>query len=343
MYRKEITPEVKKLHYDSIIIDSCSFFCEGYNDSLKASGLTVLNITVPDTSDLRDGALVHIADYYSVIRKDPKLMLIETVDDILRAKKEDKVGIIVGFQEARPLAHYFLEDMVDVFQRLGLRICILAYNERNFFADGCVEESNSGLSKMGRELIKAMNHKGIVIDLSHTGERSSLEAIELSEKPCIFSHSNPKVRSRQKRNITDEQIKKVAANGGVIGLTPYPPMNWDGGKVVPTVDDFLNNIDYVVNMAGIDHVGIGTDKEATLGAYPRNIILRELETLPFSVGDYYNSFAGNGEAVNLEGFPALAFFPVFTQGLVDRGYDSVSVQKILGQNYLRIFREVWKK
>ena len=342
MYRKEITGEVKKLHYESIIIDSCSFFCEGYNDSLKASGITALNITVPDTSDLRGEAVVNIADYYSVIRKDPNLVLIETVDDILRAKKQNKVGIIVGFQEARPLAHYFLEDMVDVFQRLGLRICILAYNERNFFADGCVEEANSGLSKMGRELVKAMNDKGVVIDLSHTGERSSLEAIEISDKPCIFSHSNPRVRSKQKRNITDEQIKKVAAKGGVIGLTPYPPMNWDGGKIVPTIDDFLNNIDYVVKLVGIDHAGIGTDKEATLGAYPRNIILRELDSLPFSVGDYYNNFAGNAEAVNLEGFPALAFFPVITQGLIDHGYDRVAVQKILGQNFLRVFREVWK-
>jgi membrane dipeptidase len=342
LYRKEITGEVKKLHYESIIIDSCSFFCEGYNDSLKASGITALNITVPDTSDLRGEAVVNIADYYSVIRKDPNLVLIETVDDILRAKKQNKVGIIVGFQEARPLAHYFLEDMVDVFQRLGLRICILAYNERNFFADGCVEEANSGLSKMGRELVKAMNDKGVVIDLSHTGERSSLEAIEISDKPCIFSHSNPRVRSKQKRNITDEQIKKVAAKGGVIGLTPYPPMNWDGGKIVPTIDDFLNNIDYVVKLVGIDHAGIGTDKEATLGAYPRNIILRELDSLPFSVGDYYNNFAGNAEAVNLEGFPALAFFPVITQGLIDHGYDRVAVQKILGQNFLRVFREVWK-
>lgn len=341
-YSIEVSDEAKKLQNDSIIIDGCSFFCEGYDENLKASGITALNITVPDTSADADGAIKAIADYYTVVKRDPKLLLIETVDDIIRAKNEGKVGIIIGFQNSRPFCHYYLDSMVEVFQRLGTRVSILAYNERNFAADGCIEESNAGLSQQGRELIAAMNHSGILIDLSHTGERSSLEAIDLSEKPCVFSHSNPKVRSNQKRNITDDQIRRIASRGGVVGLTPYPPMNWNGGKVVPTVNDFLDNVEYVVNMAGIDHVGIGTDKEATPGAYPRDVILRELPMLAISVGDYYNTFSGNGQAVNLEGFPALAFLPVITQGLLNRGYDESSVRKILGGNFLRIFRDVWK-
>jgi len=341
-YPLNVSEEAKQLHTESVIIDGCSFFCERYDDNLRASGITALNITVPDTSADVDGAVKSIADYYEVIRTDPKLMMIEKADDIMLAKKEGKVGIIIGFQNARPFCHYYLDSMVQVFQRLGARVSILAYNERNFAADGCIESGNAGLSGQGRELVAAMNHHGIVIDLSHTGERSSLEAIELSAKPCVFTHSNPKARSNQKRNITDEQIRKIAAHGGVIGLTLYPPMNWNGGKVVPSVDDFLDNVDYVVKRAGIDHVGIGSDKEATPGAYPRAVILRELPMLAISVGDYYNTFTGNENAVNLDGFPALAFLPVITQGFLNRGYDEASVKKILGENFLRVFREVWK-
>ncbi|MBN1635879.1 MAG: membrane dipeptidase [Deltaproteobacteria bacterium] len=341
-FSRKVSEEARRIHYDSIIIDGCSFFCEGYNDNLKASGITALNITVPLPSDDMDGAVRHIADYYYLVNHDPRLLLIESIDDIYRAKKEDCIGIIIGFQNSRPMNFYFIDAMVDVFHRLGTRISILAYNDRNFAADGCITGADAGLSREGRELIREMNRHGIVIDCSHTGQRSSLEAIELSEKPCIFSHSNPKVRSNQKRNITDEQIRRVAEKGGVVGLTPFPPMNWDGGDRVPTLDDFFDSIEYVVDLAGIDHAGIGSDKEATPGAYPRELILRELDTLPMSVGDYYNTFAGNPDAVNLDGFPALAFFPLITQGLLDRGYDEESIRKVLGLNFYRVFKEIWK-
>ncbi len=342
-YPEHVSDEARRIHKDAIIIDACSFFFEGYNESIEASGITALNITVPDTSDDSGEAVKHIADYYEVVRRDEKLILIETADDIRTAKIEGKVGIIIGFQNSRPFSHYFLESMVEVFRRLGTRVAIVAYNYRNFAADGCVEDPDGGLSRDGRKLIESMNRAGIVIDCSHTGIRSSLEAIDLSNKPCIFSHSNPKAMSNQKRNITDEQIKAVAARGGVIGLTPYPPMNWNGEKVIPSVDNFLNAVDYVVNMVGIDHVGLGTDKEATPGAYPRELIMRELETLPYSVGDYYGTFSGNFDAINLAGFPSVAFLVRFTQGLMDRGYREEGIHKFLGLNFLRVFDEVWLK
>ncbi len=341
-FSREVSDKARLLHNDSIVIDGCSFFCEGYNDNLEASGLTALNITVPHPSDDVEAAVKNIADYYEVVRRDENLVLIETADDIYRTKKENKVGIIIGFQNSRPMSHYYIGSMVEVFRRLGARLVVLAYNDRNFAADGCVAGTDAGLSREGRELVNELNQSGIVIDCSHTGLRSSLEAIELSSQPCVFSHSNPKARSNQPRNATDEQIRAVAAKGGVVALTPFPPLNWDGGKVVPTLDDFLDNIQYVVDMVGVDHAGIGTDKEATPGAYPRDLILRELENLPRSVGDYYNNFTGNPEAVNLDGFPALAFYPLITQGLIDRGFDDEAVRKILGLNFLRVFKKVWR-
>lgn len=341
-YPSEVSEAARRIHADAVIIDGCSFFCEGYNDNLKASGITAMNITVPDPADDLDNAVRKIADYYEVIRNDPKLRLIETVDDIAAAKQAGAVGIIVGFQNSRPLNYGYIGSIAEVFQRLGTRVVILAYNDRTFAADGCIVEANAGLSREGRILVQELNRVGIVIDCAHTGERSSLEAIDLSAKPCIFSHANPKVRSNQLRNITDEQIKRIAARGGVIGLTPFPPMCWDGGNVPPTLEDFLACIEYVVDLVGIDHAGIGTDKEATPGAYPRELILRELPMLAISVGGYYDVFCGNAEAVNLAGFPGLAWLPLITQGLLDRGYDELAIKKVLGLNFQRVFREVWQ-
>ncbi len=340
-FSKEVSQKAQKLHDEAIVIDGCSFFCEGYNENLKASGLTALNMTVPHPSDERGEALKRIAAYLHFINNDPNLMLIETAADIIQAKKDGAVGLIIGSQNSSQLDHDFLDGMVEAFYRLGLRTSIPAYNDRNFAADGCISGTNSGLSRMGRALVTQMNRVGMLIDLSHTCEKSTLEAIELSQKPCIFSHSNPKSRSDMPRNITDEQIKNLAAGGGVVGLTPFAPMNWDGGDRIPTLDDLLDNMEYVIDLVGIDHVGIGSDKEATPGAYPREIILREIPHFAVSVGNYFSQFAGNPKAIALEGFTDLSCFPLITQGFLDRGYDEESVKKILGLNFLRVFREVW--
>jgi membrane dipeptidase len=340
-FSREVSEEAGRIHHDSIVIDGCSFFCEGHNETLAESGITALNITVPFPSDERGEALRRIADYYHVINNDPRLVLIESVEDIYLAKNESAVGIIIAAQNSAQFEHDFLDGMVEAFYRLGVRVAVLAYNNRNFAADGCIAGTGAGLSREGRRLIYEMNRCGIVIDCSHTGERSSLEAIELSEKPCIFSHSNPKAKSNMPRNITDEQITRVAGRGGVVGLTTFPPMNWDGGDVAPGLDDFLDNIEYVIDLVGVDHVGIGTDKEATPGAYPRELILRELPGLSVSVGDYYVHFAGHPEAIALDGFSDQSCFPLITQGLLDRGYDEESIRKVLGLNFARVFEEVW--
>jgi len=335
-----VSEEAKKLHYDSIVIDGCTFFCEGYNDQLAQAGVTVLSVTTPDVEDDAGGAAKKIASYYRIIRNDPKLELIETVDDIFRVKEEGKVGILIVFQDARPMADN--PAMVELFYRLGTRVSVLSYNGRNFAADGCGTGADAGLSREGRQLVRDMNRVGMVVDLSHVGERSSLEAIDISEKPPIFSHSNPRSRANALRNITDEQIKKVAAKGGLVGLTTYPPLSWTGGKAIPTLADYLDSMEYVIDLIGVDHVSIGTDTVATPGAYPRDVVFRLQFLLGGTLGGYKEAFEGNPEARHLDGFEGMGDFPLITQGLLDRGYDKEAIQKILGLNLIRIFREVWQ-
>jgi membrane dipeptidase len=335
-----VSEEAKKLHYDSIVIDGTTFFCKGYGDHFAQAGVTALNITVPDPDDDIDGAVEKIASYYQLIKEDPKLQLIETVDDIFRTKEEGDVGIILAFQNARPMAYNLA--MAEVFHRLGTRVVILAYNRRNFASDWSGTDDDTGLSQQGRELIQEMNRLGIVLDLTHLSDRSSLEAIEISKKPPIFSHSNPRSRVNLARNITDDQIKKVAAKGGVVGLTVFAPLNWKGGNVLPTLGDYLDNMEYVIDMAGIDHVSIGTDSEATPGAYPPELRSRLRTQFSHLVGGYYQTFKDNPEANHLDGFSGMADFPLITQGLLDRGYDEASIRKILGLNLVRVFQEVWQ-
>jgi membrane dipeptidase len=250
--------------------------------------------------------------------------------------------LIIGSQNSRQFEHDYLDGMVEAFYRLGMRTAILAYNGRTFAANGCISGADEGLSREGKALVKEMNRVGMLIDCSHTCEKSNFETIELSEDPCVFTHSNPNSRSDMPRNISDELIKVCAEKGGVIGLTPFPPLNWNGGDDVPTFDDFLDNIEFVIDMVGIDHVGIGTDKEGTPGAYPREIIMREIASMAISVGDYFSKFAGVGGAIKMEGFEELDGFPLITQGLLDRGYDAESIKKVLGGNFMRVFKEVWK-
>ncbi len=335
-----VSEEARRIHSDAIVIDGCTFFCEGYNDQLAQAGVTALNLTTPDVEADAGWAVREIAACYQVIREDPKLALIETVDDIFRVKEEGGVGIIIAFQNARPMAHN--PAMVEVFYRLGARVSLLAYNDRNFAADGCGTGADAGLSRDGRALVREMNRIGMVVDLSHVGERSSLEAIEISEKPCIFSHSNPRSRVDALRNITDEHMKGVAAKGGVMGLTTYPPLNWRGGKAIPTLDDYLDNMEYAIDLIGIDHVSIGTDTEATPGAYPREYRRRLSRKLAGTLGGYREAFQGNPDASHLDGFAGMADFPLITQGLLERGYDEESIRKILGLNLVRVFREVWQ-
>jgi membrane dipeptidase len=327
------------LHQDAIVIEGSSFYCEGYSEHLHKAGVTALNLTVPDVDDDEGGAVRRIGAYYQLIRQDPKLQLVETVEDIYQAKRAGDVGIIFFFQNARPLA--YTVAMAEVFFRLGTRVVQLAYNDRNFAADGCDTGADAGLSREGRALVRELGRVGIVLDLAHTGDRSCLDALECYEKTPIISHANPRSRCPVPRNVPDSLIREVANRGGVIGLTPYPGMTWRGGETLPSLEDFLDNVDFVVDLVGVDHVAFATDTEATPGAYPRDVLRRMRVRFPTAMGGYFQRFQGDPRARVLDGFVDMSDFPVITQGLMDRGYDEQAIRKMLGLNFLRVFAAVW--
>lgn len=348
---------------DSIVIDGCSVSATGWHERIERSGVTALQTVVTWPRDGTTQALGRIQQQRTIIRGESRFELVQNVDDIRRCKEEGRVGLVLGAQSADMLGRD--TSLVEVFHDAGLRVMQLAYNERNLAADGSLESTNTGLSFFGRELIHALNDTGIVIDLVDTGINSSLEAIELSAKPCIFSRLNPRATAlEQHRNLTDEQIMACAAKGGVIGLIPYAPLCATTPGVRPTIDDYLRHIEYVVDLVGVDHVAIGTDSEATPGSVSPELALlmgqvgRMARGAENSIGEIaagmgmskprtrpltYFEMAealqnGNWGAT---GFENVEKFPNLASTLTGAGWSDDDLRKILGGNLLRVYDANW--
>jgi membrane dipeptidase len=325
-----------KVYRDNIVIDGLVVAPPSgqFVQELVRAGITACNWTTASHRDDTLTALNKIAQFYWLLEQFPQYtLLVEDSTDIDRAKQHGKLGIILGFQGATPLGHNV--HLIRVFRRLGIRIIQLTYNEGNAYAAGCTEPSDSGLTSLGIQAVQEMNRLGVVIDLTHVGQRSSLEAIELSDDPVIFSHSNPAILQPNPRNISDEQIRACAAGGGVIGLATFSAFvgdTTDGRQ--PTLDEYFHQMDYVLDLVGPDHVAIGTDilVDPTDGVWWRAVTGRLYPDV--SQGMTY-------ETHNIAGFMHQTDFPAVVQTMLDRGYDEATVRKIVGGNWLRIFRQVW--
>lgn len=345
---EEVTKEAQALHDRSIVIDTCSFFLRGYNDRIKAGGITAINFTVPDVYADAPAAFAAVREYYEVARRDPRVDIVYTVADIERCKAEGKLAAILGTQNSRFLGTELA--LVEMFARLGIRVVQLTYNERNFAGDGWMEPNDAGLSFYGRALIKELARCGIVLDLSHIGRRTIQEAIEASEVPVVVTHAGVKKFVDHGRTVTDDEMKKVAATGGVVGVSSFGSFNWRGGDRRPHLNDFLEALEHAIDIAGIDHVGIGTDSVVEPGGYPQKVRDHAAMTYgPYSAENvertrkFKEVTKGLPTDDHLEGFRSMEHFPRVTQGLLDRGYSETDVQKVLGQNFLRVFRQVWKQ
>lgn len=326
-----------ELHADSIVIDATSFFCEGWNPRLETAGVTALQMTMPHPGDDARAGIRRIEGYYQLVARDERLRFAMSVEDVRAAKRDGQVALVIGAQDAG----IFEDDLglPEVFWRLGMRAVQLTYNPRNLLGDGCLEPDNAGLSRLGRAMIEEINRVGIQLDLSHVGHRTSMEAIEASSKPVIFSHSNPQTRAPSPRNITDELIKACAERGGVIGCTPFAPANWTGGEQLPDLESFVGHVEYVADLVGVDHVAFGTDSEATPGAYPVELRAQLAVSYPESSAAFKAAHPNVARSVGLE---SMEDVPAVTGALLERGWGEGDVRKFLGENLLRVYGENWE-
>lgn len=210
----------------------------------------------------------------------------------------------------------------------------LTYQRRNMIGDGCAESSNAGLSDFGRSVVNAMNKVGVIVDIAHSGWRTSLEAAQVSERPMVASHSTCTALHHHIRSKPDEVIKAIADSGGLIGICCIPRFLGGSGDIAALLD----HVDHVVKTFGVDHVGIGTDVSYTSrNAATEN---KKIPKRPKSRSDWRSLWPPDPFKETPEGQQSIAWtnWPMFTVGLVQRGYSDADIQKIIGGNMLRIAR-----
>lgn len=325
------TEKALMLHKKSIIIDGLeiSNWSRQVFMNMRKGGLTAVNATVAVIENFVQ-TMDNIAWWYKTLEENADLICqIQTVADIKRAKESDKTGIIFGFQNLSPIEDDL--DRLAVFHRLGVRVIQVTYMEANYAGQGCLEKIDAGLTGFGIEAVAEMNRLGILIDLSHVGYRTTMETIEASKKPVAFTHANPKSICDHPRNKPDEAIKAVAKKGGVIGATIFPAFLPSGNK--STLKDFVDVIDHLVEMVGIDHVGVGTD--FTEGQ-PREWF----DWILTGKSNKGPALALNHPLVNPEGIRHSGDFSNITVELLARGYADTDVKKIIGLNFMRLFAEI---
>ena len=317
------------LHHEAVVIDgACPMVnpreIKRHLPALRAGGVTCTVGTVASIESAR-GALGQVAAWYPRVRAFPDdLVLASSAADIEAAKRTGRVAVVLQFQGGNPFEYD--PNLVEAFHRLGVRIVQLTYNARNPLGDGCTERTDVGLSDLGLAVIAELNRLGMLLDLSHVGIRTSLEALEASRAPAIFSHSNAGAVCDHPRNLTDEQLRLVARKGGVVGVNAFPAFVRRDGA--PTVEDLLDHVDYLVQVMGANHVGLGLDF-ATENEDDYEYFGYKPEFYPRPPWTY---------PAGIDGFAAI---PNVTRGLVERGYGDDDVRKILGGNFLRVFRAVW--
>ena len=330
-----------QLYKEAVVIDSLNvsnWDSPAVYQSLHAGGVTAINATVATWENYPE-TLDNIAAWQRRFREyDDILVQVRTVDELFQAKKDGKVGIILGSQNASPIENDL--DRLALFHALGMRVIQLTYHERNLLGNGCWERRDDGLSNFGVDAVREMNRLGILIDLSHVGDRTTLEAIELSDKPVAITHANARSYFDHPRNKADEALKLLVERKGVIGatsITSFLPTQFES-----TLEDYVDAIDDMVERVGIDHVGIGTDfTQDQPESFWRYIGSQQGTKYPSTFAD--PSIRYDQLPMSPKGFETPDKFPNLAAALINRGYKPDDTSKILGGNWLRLFREVWEE
>ena len=318
------------IHKNSIVIDGLiiSKWDRSVFEDMQKSGITAANCTVSVWEGFKD-TVDNIADMKRQIRANSDLLtLVRTTADIEAAKRDGKTGIILGFQNA----HAFEDNLgyIEAFKDMGVGVVQLCYNTQNLIGTGCYE-NDGGLSGYGREVITEMNRVGIMVDLSHVGAKTSEDAIRESRKPVCYSHCLPSGLKQHPRNKSDEQLKFIADRGGFVGVTMFPPFLKRG--IEATVDDYVEAIGYVVNLIGEDQVGVGTD--FTQG-YDQDFF----DLITHDKGRH-RRLTDFGTVQNPEGIRTIGELPNLTAAMERAGWSEARISKLIGGNWLRVFKEVW--
>lgn len=327
-----------EIHDGSIVIDAvCPLVRDDpqYIDWYREGGVTAIAPTIASVESSKV-AFARLGVWHRWLRERGDLLLVRTASDVETAKASGRLGVYFHFQGTDPIEDNL--ELIDAYKALGVGVIQLAYNVKNRVGDGCEERTDAGLSHFGVKLIQRLNQSRVIVDCSHTGLRTSLDAIECSSAPVILSHSNPASVHASRRNVHNDLIDAIARSGGVIGMVGFPAMVASTRE--PSLDEFLAHIDAVIDRVGIDHVGLGLDY------YRGQSEVASDESAQQTYRDMVRSGVwGPSYPPPPHHYPAGIKTPRtlsnLTRRLLEHGYKETDVRKILGENWLRVMRNVW--
>jgi membrane dipeptidase len=338
----DVSAKARALHQSSLVVDAHSdypvymllaqqrgnatVFATEHLPRLKSAGVRLETVTVGGDFQLAQldlrSPFVTLAILDCVHEQlkacGENVILIQTATDLAALEGSERVGILFALEGTAPVTPDI--SLLRTYYRLGVRSLMLTHNERNCFADGCAEPPQGGLSKLGRELLQEINKLHMVLDLSHSNERTFYDALELYSGTPIASHSNARSLCDHPRNLTDQQIKEIAARAGVIGMN-FLSRFVDSEPAKATPERVVDHIAYMANLIGIDHVGLGPD-----------------------YADYYmdelTDWARKHSLPPMKytaGLESVSQLPLLTDMLVKRGFSDSEIRQVLGDNFLRAY------
>ncbi|WP_296431157.1 membrane dipeptidase [Yoonia sp.] len=300
---------------------------------MREGGVDAVHVTIAYHENFRETVL-NIEQWNRWFEQYPDLIFHgEWAADIDKARETGRTAIFFGFQNPSPI-----EDdigLVEVLHKLGARFMQLSYNNQSLLATGCYEAEDPGITRMGRQVIKEMNRVGMVIDMSHSADRSTIEAAEISERPIAITHANLHAWQPALRNKRDDVVRAVTQNGGMMGFSLYP--HHLKGKGDCTVESFCEMIAQAAEQFGVDHFGIGSD---LCQDQPDSVV----EWM--RVGRWSKEIDYGEGSASAPGFPPMPawfednrHFGNITQGLRRVGFDDAEVAGLMGGNWYRFFAD----
>ncbi len=292
----------------------------------QAAGVDLISLSVMGPEAMLDGTIRQIARVRAAIRAQPgRLALCATAGDVVAAKLAGKLGLVFNLQETNMLEGKL--ELVQAFYDLGVRHMLLAYNARNHVGDGCAERTDGGLSRWGLEVVAEMNRVGMLVDGTHTGYRTTMDAMAVCTAPFIFSHCNSHAVYGHYRNIRDDQIKACAATGGVVGLNGLGEFLDDDAASTAAL---FRHLDHMVHLVGPEHVGLGLDYVRDTGRF-WGWVRDNAPMWPAGPNRRTGSAFAQPEQIE-----------ELTGMMLQAGYPDEAIRGILGGNWLRVARQVWR-
>jgi membrane dipeptidase len=341
-----VSPEAAELYRRALVLD-CNSAPPGLTgelqiaqadlDMARGCGVSVIKCSLGGINSDFAATVEEIAFFQRMIEVHPAYFLqVRVPADMERAKREGKMGIIFSFESA----DMFEGDVqrIEIFRNLGVRVMQLSYNRKSPFAAGVMEPAGGGLTQLGKQAVDQMNSLGVAIDLSHANTQTTADAMAASSKPVITTHAGCAAVHPHPRNKTDEQLRALAAKGGVMGIYDLPYLA--ASPKQPTLDDYMAHMEHALKVMGEEHVGVGSD----VGIGPFDTSQRGMAE--FNKEEQQRQKAGlaapeEDRPTYVVGLNTPRRIEVIADQLLKRGYSARVTEKIIGRNFVRVFGETW--